>query len=189
MQPAVQPAVQPTVRPAEPEDLLALGALIPAAVRALSAGFYSTAQIESAIVHVFGPDSQLIHDRTYYVAVAGPIIVGCGGWSKRNTLFGGDQAKPSLDPLIDPATSPARIRAFFVDPRWARRGLASAILDACSAAARQEGFRALELVATLPGIPFYAAAGFRTIERFELNLPDGVHLPVARMRKALEAQP
>lgn len=174
------------IRLAEPRDVPALDLLIPSAVRSLSAGFYSARQIESAIRHVFGPDTQLIQDQTYYVAVAAPAnLIGCGGWSKRTTLYGGDQAKTAGDLLIEPGAHPARIRAFFVDPGWARRGVASAILNSCSAAARRAGFRALELVATLPGEPLYAAAGFRAVERYELELPDGVDLPVVRMLKDL----
>jgi GNAT superfamily N-acetyltransferase len=173
------------IRLAEPRDVPAIDLLIPSAVRSLSTGFYSARQIECAIRYVFGPDTQLIQDQTYYVAVAGPTIIGCGGWSRRTTLFGGDQAKTTGDLLIEPGANPARIRAFFVDPRWVRRGVASAILKSCSDAAKRAGFQALELVATLPGEPLYAAAGFRAVERYELDLPGGVDLPVVRMLKDL----
>ncbi len=176
------------LRLAELADVPALEPLIAAAARALSVGFYTERQAESAVRYVFGPDTQLIRDGTYFVAVsrlAGEAgrVVGCGGWSRRRTLFGGDQAKTAEDPLLDPACDPARIRAFFVDPGWARRGVGRAILDTCTAAARQAGFRALELVATLPGEPLYRAGGFEVAERFDLQLPDGVELPVARMVK------
>ncbi len=174
------------LRLAEPDDLPALEVLIPAAARSLSAGFYSERQIESAIRYIFGPDTQLIRDRTLYVVTVDSTLIGCGGWSRRRTLFGGDQAKSSSDPLLDPTIDPARIRAFFVDPRWARRGVGRAILDACGTAAEQAGFRALELVATLPGEPLYRAGGFSVLDRFELRLPDGTELPVARMARALE---
>jgi GNAT superfamily N-acetyltransferase len=173
------------IRLAEPRDVPALDLLIPSAVRSLSVGFYSARQIESAIRYVFGADTQLIRDQTYYVVVVGATIIGCGGWSKRTTLFGGDQAKTTGDMLIVPGASPARIRAFFVDARWARRGVATAILNSCSDAAKRAGFRALELVATLPGEPLYATAGFRAVERYKLELPDGVDLPVVRMVKEL----
>ena len=175
------------LRIAELTDLPALDVLIPAAARSLSAGFYSERQIESAIRHIFGPDTQLIHDRTFYVATVDSALIGCGGWSRRRTLFGGDQAKSSSDPLLDPGTDPARIRAFFVDSRWARRGVGRAILEACGTAARRAGFSSLELVATLPGEPLYRAGGFHAQERFELQLPEGVLLPVVRMTKALGA--
>ncbi len=174
------------LRLAEPTDLPALDILIPVAVRSLSTGFYSERQIESAIRHIFGPDTQLVHDRTFYVATVESALIGCGGWSRRRTLFGGDQVKSFSDPLLDPKTDPARIRAFFVDPRWARRGVGRAILDTCGTAARRAGFRALELIATLPGESLYRAGGFHTLERFELQLPDGVELPVVRMAKTLK---
>ena len=149
-----------TVRLARPDDLPALRELIPASVRALSQGYYTPAQIEGAIRHVFGTDTQLIADGTYYVAEAEGTVVGCGGWSRRRTLYGGDQMKAEADPLLDPATEAARIRAFFVHPDWARRGIASQIIDACVEAARDAGFQRLELMATLPGEPLYRAFGF-----------------------------
>jgi GNAT superfamily N-acetyltransferase len=120
----------PEIRVATSADLPALSELIPLSVRGLSRGFYSDAQIESAIRHIFGPDTQLIADRTYFVAIVGGVVVGCGGWSRRRTLFGGDQMKTADDPLLDPNAEPARIRAFFVHPDWARRGIGGAILDA-----------------------------------------------------------
>jgi GNAT superfamily N-acetyltransferase len=120
----------PEIRLATSADLPALSELIPLSVRGLSRGFYSDAQIESAIRHIFGPDTQLIADRTYFVAIVGGVVVGCGGWSRRRTLFGGDQMKTVDDPLLDPNAEPARIRAFFVHPDWARRGIGGAILDA-----------------------------------------------------------
>ena len=159
--------------------------LIPVSVRGLSRGFYSDAQIESAIRHVFGPDTQLIADRTYFVATAGGMLVGCGGWSRRRTLFGGDQMKTADDPLLDPKAEAARIRAFFVHPDWARRGIGGAILEACTSAARAVGFRRVELVATLPGEPFYRALGFEALERFDAVMPDGLTFPVIRMIRIL----
>ncbi|HEX5872337.1 MAG TPA: GNAT family N-acetyltransferase, partial [Longimicrobium sp.] len=141
------------VRMATEDDLAAIRALIPDSVRRLSTGYYTPVQIESSIRYVFGPDTQLIADGTYLVAESGGKVVGCGGWSARRTLYGGDQAKDADDPRLDPATEPARIRAFFVHPDHARRGIASAIYEACVNAARAAGFRALELMATLPGEP------------------------------------
>ena len=176
------------VRVATPADVPALNALIPASVRALSRGYYTPEQIESAIRHVFGVDTQLVADGTYFVACAGDAIAGCGGWSRRNTLFGGDQMKEGPDPLLDPATEPARIRAFFVRPEFARRGVGSAIMDACMRAARAEGFRTLELAATLPGEPLYRAFGFEVREPLDTLLPDGVRIPFIRMSRALEGQ-
>jgi predicted N-acetyltransferase YhbS len=174
-----------TLRLATPADVPALLELIPASVRALSPGFYDEAQIESAIRHVFGPDTQLIADGTYFVAEAGGVIVGCGGWSRRRTLYGGDQMKDADDPLLDPATEAAKIRAFFVHPAWARRGVGSAIMRACTDAARAAGFGALELMATLPGEPLYRAFGFRAVERVTATFPDGVAVPFVRMARPM----
>ena len=172
-----------TVRLARPDDLPALHDLIPASVRALSRGDYSPVQVESAIRHVFGPDTQLITDGTYYVVEADGTVIGCGGWSRRRTLYGGDQMKSEADPLLDPATEPARIRAFFVHPDWARQGIASQIMNACVEAARAAGFSRLELMATLPGERLYQAFGFLTVERVDAVLPDGVSIPFVRMRR------
>jgi GNAT superfamily N-acetyltransferase len=173
------------VRLATEQDVPDLQRLIPESVRALSAGYYTEQQIESAIVHIFGLDSQLIADGTYYAAVMEGLIVGCGGWSKRKTLYGGDQMKSDADDLLDPAREAARIRAFFVHPSWARRGIGRGIIEVCEAAARAAGFREMELGATLPGEPLYAAMGYRVTERFDIVMPDGEALPVAHMVKSL----
>ncbi|HEV2146883.1 MAG TPA: GNAT family N-acetyltransferase [Longimicrobiaceae bacterium] len=177
------------VRLATPADLPALRELIPASVRALSQAHYSAAQIESAVRYVFGPDTQLVADGTYYVAQAEGELVGCGGWSYRRTLYGGDQMKSDEDPRLDPATEAARIRAFFVHPAWARRGVGSAILEACFSAAREAGFRRLELMATLPGVPLYRRFGFEAAEAVETLLPDGVPVPFVRMVRSSIALP
>ena len=168
------------------EDVPALRELIPLSARALSRGFYSESQTESAVRFVFGPDTLLIADGTYFVAETKGLLVGCGGWSKRRTLFGGDQMKAPADPLLDPAAEAARIRAFFVHPDFARRGIGAAILRACLDAARAAGFRRVELAATLPGVPFYEAFGFRKHERMDAALPDGVVLPILRMGRSLD---
>lgn len=110
----------------------------------------------------------------------GPIAAG--GWSARRTLYGGDQAKSADDPRLDPAVDPARIRAFFVDPAWARRGLGRALYATCAAAARRAGFHALELMSTMPGEPLYAALGFHVVERVVQRLPGNVDVELARMR-------
>src|ERR671932_2176071 len=128
-------APTPQLRPATPADVPALHALIAASVRGLSPGFYTTAQIESALEHMFGVDSQLIADGTYYVLDTGTELVAAGGWSARRTLYGGDQWKEAEDPRLDPDTEPARIRAFFVHPAWARRGLARRLFAECTRAA------------------------------------------------------
>jgi GNAT superfamily N-acetyltransferase len=166
-------------------DLPALVELIPASARSLSRGFYTEAQTEAAIRYVFGPDTRLIADGTYYVVEEEGLLAGCGGWSRRRTLYGGDQMKSEDDPLLDPRTEAARIRAFFVHPDFARRGVGSAILDACLEAARAAGFRRIELASTLPGVPFYLALGFEEREPMEVPMPDGTALPIIRMERAL----
>lgn len=173
------------IRKATTADIAPLEALISESVRGLSAGYYSNDQIESALVNIFGVDTQLIEDRTYYVAEEDGQIVGCGGWSKRETLYGGDQTKAGADPLLNPETDAARIRAFFVHPKWARRGIGREIIEVCERAARRERFKAMELVATMPGEPLYRACGYEVVEKLEVELPEGVKLALARMRKEM----
>lgn len=175
-----------SIRLATPQDVSALKELIPVSARALSRGFYTDAETESAIRHVFGPDSRLIADGTYFVAEEDGVLAGCGGWSRRRTLYGGDQTKSGEEPLLDPAREPAKVRAFFVHPDFARRGVGSRILEACLAAARAAGFRRVELAATLPGVPFYAARGFVACERFAAPMADGSGLPIVRMEREID---
>jgi GNAT superfamily N-acetyltransferase len=173
------------VRVATDADVPALRTLIAESVRGLSVGYYTPAQAESALVHVFGPDSQLIADRTYYVVESDGALAAAGGWSRRRTLFGGDQTKSGADPMLDATTEPARIRAFFVHPAWARRGLGRLMFEHCRDAARTAGFRELTLVATLPGVPLYEALGFVRSESFAVQMPDGLELPVVRMTRTV----
>jgi GNAT superfamily N-acetyltransferase len=176
-----------TIRLATAGDVPALRELIPLSARELSRGFYTEQETESAVQHVFGPDSRLIADGTYFVAEVDGRLAGCGGWSRRRTLYGGDQTKSGEEPLLDPATEPAKVRAFFVHPGFARRGIGSQLLEACFAAARKAGFRRLELAATLPGVPLYAARGFVERERLEVPMADGRALPIIRMERELDA--
>lgn len=178
------------MRRATPGDLPALHTLIEISVRELSRERYTAAQVESALRHVFGPDTQLIADGTYFV-ITDPAgeLVAAGGWSRRRTLYGGDQMKAAEDPLLDPVREPARIRAFFVHPSWARRGLARRLYERCAAEAAAAGFRHLELMATLPGEPLYRALGFEALASTEAVLPDGVRLPLVRMRRGLTEPP
>jgi GNAT superfamily N-acetyltransferase len=173
----------PLLRRATLADVPAIDALIDRSVRALSAGYYTPAQIESALRHVFGTDTQLVRDGTYFVVEIDGALAAAGGWSGRRTLFGGDRMADRVDDALDPAREPARIRAFYVDPGFARRGLGRLLFAACHAAARDAGFTTLELMATLPGEPLYAALGFTVEERIVVPLPDGVSLPGARMRR------
>jgi L-amino acid N-acyltransferase YncA len=182
---AIRGEAIPRLRAATMADVPALAALMDASVRALSVGFYTPEQVDRALTHLLGTDTQLIADGTYYVADIDGEIAAAGGWSRRFTLHGGDQAKRSPDPLIDPTAEPARLRAFFVHPQWARRGLATLLFHECSLAARAAGFRAFELTATLPGEPLYAALGFEVIERGAVPLPGGLELGTARMRRSL----
>jgi GNAT superfamily N-acetyltransferase len=153
----------------------------------LSLPYYDREQIESSLTNVFGVDSQLIQDGTYFVAEIAGQIVGAGGWSKRRTLFGGDQAKPDqIDELLDPTTDAARIRAFYVHPDWSRKGIGRRIAEACEQAAREAGFGALELIATLPGEPLYTALGYSIVEPFDIPLPNRQSLPAFRMEKRLK---
>jgi GNAT superfamily N-acetyltransferase len=175
------------LRPACADDLPAIEALIARSARALSVGFYSDAQIAGLLLHVFGADTQLVRDGTYYVIRTGTgELAAAGGWSRRRTLYGGDRMKDAEDPLLDAEREPARIRAFFVHPDWARRGLGRRLFERCEAAARAAGFRALALVATRPGEPLYRALGFRVDHRFALALPDGVEVPVAHMSRPID---
>lgn len=169
------------------DEVPAIEILIAQSARGLSAPFYSSDQIEAKLRYVFGVDTQLIHDGTYFVIERSGSPVACGGWSRRGTLFGGDQAKTGPGFLLDPASQPARIRAFFVHPDHARRGLGSQILDACTAAAQTAGFQAFELVATGAGEQLYRAHGFKVVERFDVELPGEVLVPVARMRKEIDS--
>ena len=178
------------IRLASLEDLPKLTTLIPDSARALQAGYYTSEQIEGALGTVFGVDSQLIQDQTYFVAENNHQIVGCGGWSKRKTLYGGDSGKNNPeDSLLNPDSDSAKIRAFFVHPAWARRGIGSQIMRVCEQAAERAGFKEVEMIATLAGEPFYTKFDYRAIERFEISLPNSQFLPVVRMFKSFEPSP
>jgi len=177
-------SMEVTIRQAVLDDVPALEILIAESARGLREG-YSAEQVEAALGNALGVDRQLIRDGTYFVAEAEGMIVGCGGWSKRKTLFGSDHGPVKNDAWLDPAVDPARIRAFFVHPAWARRGIGSRLLQACETAAAADGFSRLELAATLPGVPLYSARGFAAAEHFEVPLPNGLSLPVVRMSKSL----
>jgi GNAT superfamily N-acetyltransferase len=173
------------LRQAIPADISALRALIDASVRGLQAADYSPTQIEGALQTVYGVDSQLIADGTYFVVEAQSMIVGCGGWSKRKTLFGGDRWTEREDALLDPRNDAAKIRAFFVHPYWVRRGIGSMILEACERAAIGAGFTRLEMGATLTGVPLYRAKGYLSLQHIDVPLNSGESLPIVRMEKRL----
>ena len=173
------------LRPARSDDVPELEALISRSGRELSLGYYTPEQAEAITLHVFGVDTQLIADGTYFAIEHNGRIVACGGWSKRRTLFGADRTKDAADPLLDPILEPARVRAFFVEPKMSRRGLGRQLMARCLQEAVAAGFHSMELVATLPGEPLYLASGFNVIERFDLQLPGNVNVPVSRMRRGL----
>lgn len=175
-----------TLRPAVLSDIPALNHLIAASATGLSTGYYTPAQVASLLAHVFGVDTRLVEDGTYYVIERGGPPVACGGWSRRRTLFGGDQFAARADDALDPAVDAARIRAFFVHPAAARQGLGRQLLAHCEAAARAAGFRRSELMATLPGVPLYQAMGYRPIESVCHDLPDGVQVEFVRMGRSLD---
>src|SRR5688572_23110975 len=175
-----------TIRPATMADIPALKELIQASVRGLSQTHYTPDQIEAALSEVFGVDTQLIADGTYFLAEASGEVIGCGGWSKRQTLFGSDVHKAGVaDALLDPAKDAARIRAFYVHPDWTRRGVGKRLLRFCEDAAIAAGFTRVELVATRPGQPLYAAMGYDEIEATVLPMSNGKSLPACRMGKLL----
>lgn len=167
------------------KDIPDLEKLLTLSVRGLSKEYYTSNQIESSLKYIFGIDTQLISDHTYYIIEIDHIIVGCGGWSMRNTLYGGDQHKEQEDPLLDPEIDAARIRAFFVHPDYARRGIGRQIMEFCEIEAKKYGFSKIELGATLPGIPLYKTMGFSEIENIVEPLADGEKLELVRMRKVL----
>jgi len=176
------------IRVAGVGDIPSLQKLIQASVRGLQAGDYSAEQLEAALRSVYGVDTQLISDGTYFAAeeIDGaevPVLVGCGGWSKRKTLYGGDQFAGREDSLLDPATDAAKIRAFFVHPEWARRGIGSLILRHCEDAAVAAGFHCFEMGSTLTGVPLYLRMGYVEVERVAVPLPNGESVEVVRMRK------
>jgi GNAT superfamily N-acetyltransferase len=174
-----------TIRRALFSDRAAIQQLIAESARGLSRVDYSDAQIEGAIATVFGVDTNLIIDGTYFVAESGGRLIGCGGWSKRKTLFGGDQYSTRNAGELDPKTEPAKIRAFFIDPEHARQGIARAILDTCETEAKACGFQTLELMSTLPGIKLYRACGYHGDERVELEVGEGLTIGLVPMRKEL----
>jgi GNAT superfamily N-acetyltransferase len=175
-----------SLRLARENDIPGLEKLIPLSARGLRASYYSAAQVEAALGSVFGVDRQLIFDGTYYVVEQGNELIGCGGWSKRKTLFGSDHHHTVRDDAeLDPSIDAARIRAFFVHPAHARRGVGRAIVVECEKAMRAGKFKTIELAATLPGVPFYTALGYVAGECEDVPLGNEVILPIVRMSKKL----
>jgi GNAT superfamily N-acetyltransferase len=177
-----------TIRTATTADIPALEALIEQSVRQLQRDDYSPSQINSSIGSAFGIDRQLLADETYFVATPADYpskIVACGGWSYRRTLCGSDRLADRDNSSLNPAVDFAKIRAIFVHPEWARRGLGSLILAHCEQAAQAAGFRRFEMGSTLTGVPLYTLKGYVERERLSLPLPNGEHLAVVRMNKSI----
>jgi GNAT superfamily N-acetyltransferase len=183
-----QPALAFRVRLATLDDIPVLERLIADSVCILQANDYTAEQREAALGTIFGVDTQLIRDGTYFVVEIGSEIVACGGWGRRKTLFGSDHQEGREDALLDPATEAARIRAFFVRPGCERKGLGSVIMRTCEAAALAQGFRKLELGSTLTGVGLYRAHGFVPEEEIDVSLRDSLILRVVRMSKVLTAE-
>lgn len=174
------------LRRAGPDDVENIAALIAASVRGLARGIYSDRQIELSIGSVFGVDADLIADGTYFVAEIDLHLAGCGGWSRRRTLYGASSYAVSRDPeMLDAAVDAAKIRAFFVHPDWARKGVGKTILNACEAEARAHGFKTAEMMSTLPGVPLYTACGYSGDERVQVSVGEGVSIECVRMHKQL----
>lgn len=173
------------LRAAVAEDVGAIQSLMGSSIREIFPRFYDARQTASSVRHVGVPDRPLIADGTYFVLEAEGEVVACGGWSRRGKLYTGSGHSAGDDRPLDPAVDAAHVRAMFVRSDWTRHGLGRQILEACEAAARAEGFTRLDLMGTLPGIPFYAAHGFRELERTDVALPDGVKIECAVMEKTL----
>ena len=174
------------LRLASPADVSQISELISASVRGLAKGIYDDSQIERSIASVFGVDHQLIDDGTYFVAESNGCIVGCGGWSKRRTLYGSSVYENSRDPEeLDPTKDACKIRAFFIHPESARQGIGRAILERCEADAKSAGFNRAEMMSTLPGMPLYEACGYKRHESVGVPISEGDEIECVRMSKVL----
>lgn len=173
-----------TCRLATPDDLPRLRVVMRLAIEELQRGFLSEEQVAASRA-IMGLDSQLVLDGTYYVVQSAGEIAGCGGWSRRATLYGGDHSAELREPrLLDPRLEPARIRAMYTHPSFVRRGVGKLILQTAERAAVREGFSEAELMATLAGQPLYTSCDYAEVERTS-DVIDGVEVPLVRMRKAL----
>lgn len=174
-----------SIRPATADDVAVLVPLMEAAIEVLQQGFLDDDQIESSKA-IMGIDHQLIDDGTYFVVEIDGSVAGCGGWSRRATLYGGDHAAGRNAALLHPGADPARVRAMYTHPEFARRGVGRLVLEACEAAASAEGFTTLELMATRSGRPLYESFGFYPVEELH-DAAGGAPVPLTRMRKAIAA--
>ena len=174
-----------TSRLASEADISSIGSLMTLAIENLQTGFLSPSQVVASR-SIMGLDTQLIQDGSYFVVEQNGVLAGCGGWSRRKTLYGGDQATSLRDPgLLDPAHDAARVRAMYTHPSFARQGVARLILDLCERTAAAQGFASTELMSTMSGQPLYAAAGYHVLESVYSDVA-GVKVPLVRMGKVLE---
>jgi GNAT superfamily N-acetyltransferase len=173
-----------THRLARMDDVVVLKPLMHAAIAQLLKPFLPPEQVQASFA-VMGLDTQLIADGTYFVIEEDGRIAGCGGWSRRATLFGGDHSTGREARVLDPATEAARVRAMYTHPDFVRRGIGRMILDLCETAAAREGFTRVELAATMAGLPLYRACGYQDIEAFKSDTPQGVKVPLVRMGKTI----
>jgi len=176
---------QAVLRVATTEDASTVESLMKESTAALFPGYYDERQSASAVRHVAVVDDQLLVDGTYFVLEHEDELVGCGGWSRRARLYTGSGEAGSDMRILEAATEPAKVRAMFVRADWTRRGLGRRIVEACEAAAREEGYRRLTLLATLPGVPLYQACGFEPLETVDVALVDGVTLACVAMEKSI----
>lgn len=174
------------LRLATPDDISSIKTLMALSIAELQKGFLSAAEIEAS-KDIMGLDTQLIEDGTYFAVVEDGEIVGCGGWSRRKTLFGGDHSAGRDAAFLVPGVDAAKIRAMYTHPAHTRRGIGKIILDACERAAAAAGFQRAEMAATLAGVPLYEASGYRKIEAFRSQTRSGVEVPLWRMEKSIAA--
>ena len=175
-------------RLAKLSDVPAIEKLITLSVRVLQAHYYTSKQMDGALDTVFATDSQLIRDKTYFVTERDKQLIGCDGWSCRQTLFGGDRAKVEEDTLLNPETDSARIRAFFVHPDFARQGISSTIIGLCESAITISGFKHIRILATLPGELFYAKFSYVVSRRYDIPLSNSEKLLVVEMEKQIKSR-
>ena len=176
-----------TSRLAQLEDLPALRELMRRAIEELQHGFLSPKQVEASH-KVMGLDTQLIKDQTYFLVEQGGALAGCGGWSWRATLYGGDDSVVAREPApLDPGRDAAKVRAMYTNPDYTRRGIGKLVLSLCEGGARKAGSGRVELMATMAGVPLYKACGYRPVEAIESKPINGVRVPLIRMEKPLES--
>ena len=166
------------------EDINTLISLMESSISSLLTPYLTKEQV-AASFEIMGLDTKLIEDKTYYVVLHNNMIVGCGGWSKRNTLFGGNHTAGRDDDFLDPKTEAARIRAMYTHPDWVRKGVGRIILNLCETAARKQGFHRFELAATLSGQPLYQAAGYNPLSFFTAKTSKNIDVPLVKMTKSI----